>query len=81
MFESSEDASRTAESRGDEEMGESPEAGIQTEAGHPVGGAGAPEEGEGAASMKSTPEISTEDQGGDQTGPLPGEHQGTPAKE
>lgn len=57
--------------REDEGEGVSPEG---TE-----GGAGAPDEGTGPG--HSTPEISTEDQGGDQTGPLPGEHQGTPPKE
>ncbi len=54
---------------------------VYTEPGHPTLGAGTPEEGEGAASMDSTPHISTEDQGGDHTGPTPGDEQGTPPKE
>ncbi|HEV2772957.1 MAG TPA: hypothetical protein VGV57_09065 [Thermoleophilaceae bacterium] len=81
MSESSENPRTPAGEREPEGMEDSPAEGHTPEAGHPTLGAGTPEEGEGTASMESTPEISTEDQGGDLTGPTPGGEQGTPPKE
>ncbi len=78
MTESQENPRTPGGTREPEGMADSPVEGDTPEPGHPTLGAGAPEEGEGAASMDSTPEISTEDQGGEQTGPTPGDQQGTP---
>lgn len=66
----SDEESKSVGSREGETMEETSE-GVQPGAGHPTDGAGTPEEGEGASSMKSTPTIGTQDQGGDQTGVSP----------
>jgi hypothetical protein len=82
MTESSENPRTPPGSREPEGMEDLPGEGQPPEPGHPTAGAGAPEgEGAGAASMEETPPISTEDQGGEQTGPTPGDTQGTPPKE
>lgn len=90
MTESSENPRTPPGSREPEGMEDDPAQASSPGAGHPTLGAGGPEEaagesgGEDAAgtsSMSSTPHISTEDQGGDLTGPTPGDTQGTPPKE
>jgi len=82
MTESQENPRTPGGSREPEGMEDSPAEGQTPEPGHPTLGAGTPEEGEGAASMGSTPELSTEDQGSDtMTGPTPGDQQGSPPKE